>query len=215
MNPAAHIGRIDLRDHCHESLSATEMLSDFLQDRAALYATGEMTAEERGQFEAILEFHEELREFVAGVADAGAAMALTAAEGKPAAPSAGLKDRIAGIIENRPQQRSHEAVVVSGADGLVQWVNAAFSEMCGYSLDELRGKKLGPILQGPATDRAVAGKLRAAVHARRACRETILNYHKNGTTYWVDIDLAPFMDDAGETIWFVAREREVSERTAA
>ncbi len=191
------------------------MLTDFLQDRAALYATGEMTAEERGQFEAILHFHEELREFVAGLADAGAALAATAAAVKTLVPSAELKDRIARIIDHHPQQRTHEALVVSGADGLVEWVNSAFSEMCGYSLEELRGKKLGPILQGPETDRATAGRIRDAVHASRACRETILNYHKNGTTYWVDIDIAPFMDDAGAPIWFVAREREVSERTAA
>ena len=191
------------------------MLTDFLQDRAVLYATGEMTAEERGQFEAILEFHEELRVFVAGLADAGAAMAAAGAVDKTVAPSAGLKDRITRAIGDRPQQRTHEAVVVSGADGLVQWVNSAFSEMCGYSLEELRGKKLGPILQGPATDRATAARIRQAVHERRACRETILNYHKNGTTYLVDIDLAPFLDDAGTPLWFIAREREASEQTAA
>ena len=213
MNLVAIPGRKDLHHLHREPLFATEMLTDFLQDRAALYATGEMTAEERGQFEAILEFHEELREFVEGLLDAGAALAMTAA--RPVKPGAALKDRISRIIETRPQQRTHEALVVSGADGLVQWVNAAFTEMCGYSIEELRGKKLGPILQGPATDRAAAGRLREAVHGNRACRETILNYHKNGTPYWVDIDIAPFADDAGATVWFVAREREVSERTAA
>ena len=40
------------------------MLSEFLQDQAALYAAGTMTAAEREQFELVLEFHEELREFV-------------------------------------------------------------------------------------------------------------------------------------------------------
>ena len=193
------------------------MLSDFLQDRAALYATGEMTADDREQFEIVIQFHTELREFVAGLSDAGAAMAMAAAAvaGEAVKPSAGLKERISRLIDHRPQQRTHEALVVSGADGLVQWVNPAFSEMCGYTLEELRGKKLGPILQGPETDRATAGRIREAVHANRACRETILNYHKDGTPYRVEIDIAPFFDDAGGTIWFVAREREVSAQAAA
>jgi hypothetical protein len=29
-----------------------------------------------------------------------------------------------------------------GPDGLVQWINPDFSAMCGYTLEELRGKKL-------------------------------------------------------------------------
>jgi PAS domain S-box-containing protein len=191
------------------------MLTDFLQDRAALYATGEMTADDREQFEIIMQFHTELREFVAGLSDVGAAMAVAAIADKAVKPSAVLKERISRLLDHRPQQRTHEALVVSGADGLVQWVNPAFSEMCGYTLEELRGKKLGPILQGPETDRATAGRIREAVHANRACRETILNYHKDGTPYRVEIDLTPYFDDAGGTIWFVAREREVTERTAA
>ena len=40
------------------------MLDDFLQDQAALYATGNMPSEAREQFEVLLEFHTELRALV-------------------------------------------------------------------------------------------------------------------------------------------------------
>ena len=99
---------------------------------------------------------------------------------------------------------------MSGPDGLVQWINPAFSAMCGYTLEELRGKKLGPILQGEKTDRETAARIREAVHARRACRETILNYHKSGLPYWVEISITPICNESGEPLWLVAREREVS-----
>ena len=102
-----------------------------------------------------------------------------------------------------------------GPDRLVQWVNPAFIEMCGYSLDELRGKSLGPILQGEKTDRETAARMRRAVHEYQPCRETILNYHKNGDSYWVEIAITPILDDAGEPLWLVARERELVDRMAA
>ena len=104
---------------------------------------------------------------------------------------------------------------MSGPDGLVQWVNPAFSAMCGYTLDELRGKKLGPILQGAQTDRETAERMRLAVREYRPCRETILNYHKNGTPYWVEVAITPIMDDAGQPLWLVARERELVDHAAA
>ena len=104
---------------------------------------------------------------------------------------------------------------MTGPDGLVQWVNPAFSAMCGYSLEELSGKKLGPILQGERTDPATVERMRRAVHDYSPCCETILNYHKDGTAYWVEIAITPILDDAGQPLWMVARERELTDRAAA
>lgn len=191
------------------------MLTEFLQSQGTLYTSGVMTQAEREQFEVLLEFHQELREFVAELSEASAAVTLAIAPRVGVVPSAGLKARLAGLIANRPQHTSPEGLVVSGPDRLVQWVNPSFSAMCGYSLDELRGKNLGPILQGENTDRATAARMRSAVHEYRPCRETILNYHKNGTPYWVEVAISPVVDDAGELLWLVARERELTDRVAA
>jgi PAS domain S-box-containing protein len=99
--------------------------------------------------------------------------------------------------------------------GRIEWVNPAFTAMCGHDLAELRGRKPGPILQGPDTDPAAVARIREAVHARRACRETLVNYHKNGTPYRAEVRIAPVLDDAGEPLWFVARERLLPETTRA
>jgi PAS domain S-box-containing protein len=215
VNPMPRAPRNTLHWHRRPIKPPFKMLNDFLHDRAALYASGEMTAGEREQFELLLEFHEELLGFVAGLNEASAAMMLAAAGRSPSSPSPELKARISSLIGSRPQQRAHEALVVSDPDGFVQWVNPAFTSMCGYSLEELRGKKLGPVLQGTQTDRATAGRIREAVHGSRPCRETILNYHKNGAPYWVEIAITPVVDERGATLWFLARERELSAPLAA
>ncbi len=191
------------------------MLTEFLQSQGTLYTAGVMTQAEREQFELLLEFHQELREFVTGLAEMSAAVTLALAPRVGVGPSPKLKARLAGLIAKRPQQTSPEGLVVSGPDRLVQWVNPSFSAMCGYSPDELRGKNLGPILQGEETDRATAARMRSAVHEYRPCRETILNYHKNGTPYWVEVAISPILVDAGELLWLVARERELTDRVAA
>jgi PAS domain S-box-containing protein len=191
------------------------MITEFLEGQATLYASQAMNAQERERFELVLEFHQELRELVTGLEEAGAALILASTPSTGPVPSERLKDRILNLTTNRRQQTSPEGLVVCGPDTLVQWVNPAFSAMCGYTLEELQGKKLGPILQGADTDRETAARMGRAVRACQPCRETILNYHKNGTPYWVEVAITPILGEADEPLWLVARERELHGRVAA
>ncbi len=190
------------------------MLTDFLQAQAALYASGAMTAEEREPFELVLEVHDELRGCVRGMAEVVAAIVLST-RAPIRAPTGELKARISTTISARLRNSTVDGMVRSGPDGRVEWINPSFSTMCGYTIDELRGKKLGPILQGEKTDRMAAARMQSAVHAYRPCRETILNYHKNGTPYLVDVAITPIFDDAGQPLWLIARERELPHGAAA
>jgi PAS domain S-box-containing protein len=182
------------------------MIEDFLQDRAALYITGMMTQSEREEFELILEFHGELWELVCDLQEVGAAVVVSRLPRHSPAPPAELKSKVLRAIAAHSRSAIPESFVVTGPDRLVQWVNPAFTQMCGYTLDELCGQSLGPILQGKETDPVAVSRMRAALHDQRPCHETIVNYHKDGSTYWVDIAITPILDDADRLRWFVARE---------
>lgn len=184
------------------------MLSEFLQDRAALYATGAMTAPDREDFELILEFHHELRSLVAGFQEVVSAVMLSHVTPSPSPPP-GLKTRILDALESRRGAPEPVGLVVTSADGRVEWVNGAFTQMCGYSLEELRGRKPGSLLQGAETDRDAVQRIRDSVRAGRPCSETLVNYHKSGARYRVNLAISPFLDDEQRPLWFVAREREL------
>ena len=193
------------------------MIDDQLQEESALYAAGVLSIADREQFAALVDAHAELRALVVGFEEAiAAALLATPPAGLPS-PSASSKERILSQLDAHPQvtKPGESGFVITGVDGLVQWVNPIFSEMCGYSLEELRGRKLGPLLQGAETDRATVVRMRDAVHSRRPCSERILNYHKNGQPYQVEIAIQPIADSAGETRWFIAHERELPELIAA
>ncbi len=190
------------------------MIDESLQEQAALYAAGVMPATEREQFALIANSYDEVRVLVARLEEI---TALATAPAPTAQPSAALKSRILDLIKDRPQAQrpASQGFVITCSSGLVEWVNPEFSAMCGYSLEELRHKKLGPILQGEKTDRSVAERMRQAVHDRQSCQEKILNYHKNGTPYWVEIAITPIADETGQPRWFVAQERELTDLVAA
>lgn len=182
------------------------MLADLLQDRATLFATGTMPASERDAFEVLLAYHGELRDLVAGLQEVTAKLAL--ADADAATPPQALRDRILRELPSLPPLEP-ESFVVTDPAGCIEWVNPAFTAMCGYTLDELRGRKPGTLLQGPGTDPAGVERIRTALRLRLPCRETLVNYHKDGSRYRADVRIAPILDDVGEPLWLVARERKL------
>ncbi len=184
------------------------MIDDQLQDEAAAYAAGTMPTAEQEAFEMLLHYHGELRELVNGLLDTTTTTTLAAT--RAVAVPAGLKAKILSAIATRPQQRGHDAIVVAGPDALVEWVSPEFTELCGYSLDEVRGRSLGPILQGELTEKDAAATMRAAIRGAHACRTVMTNYRKDGSHYQVDIDLRPIFKADGTLRFYVAREAAVA-----
>nr|AML79494.1 putative LOV domain-containing protein [Cylindrocystis brebissonii] len=64
------------------------------------------------------------------------------------------------------------------------YVNPAWEEITGYKMDEVVGKHCGALLQGPLTSPQAISKLRAARIDGTGAAVHILNYRKDGTTFW-------------------------------
>ncbi len=111
--------------------------------------------------------------------------------------------------------RTRNGVVVTDRDGVIDWVNAALTCMCGYTIDELRGVRPGPLLQGPATAAATLAIVRAAMAERRSFDVELLNYAKDGRQYWVRIEAEPLFDDDGTFDGYLAIEADTTEQRIA
>eukprot|EP00698_Gefionella_okellyi_P022919 TRINITY_DN7689_c0_g1_i1.p1 TRINITY_DN7689_c0_g1~~TRINITY_DN7689_c0_g1_i1.p1 ORF type:complete len:1402 (-),score=360.07 TRINITY_DN7689_c0_g1_i1:63-4268(-) len=112
-------------------------------------------------------------------------------------------------------KQSMSGILLSDAEGRLLFVNPAFEQMSGYTADELHGKKPGDILQGPKTDPEAKRLLSDAVHNHKTVQVVLLNYHKSGREYYVEVNLAPVMDERGRCTHFVAIENDVTARKRA
>jgi PAS domain S-box-containing protein len=106
-------------------------------------------------------------------------------------------------------QNLHQPVVVTDSLGKVLWVNEWFTNMCGHQTAELVGKTPGSVLQGPDTSPATIAKIGHAVRNHESFHGTILNYHADGHTYWVDLNISPIKDTKDQLQCFIAIEREI------
>jgi len=114
------------------------------------------------------------------------------------------------IFENVLGRISAEpARVRTDAEGRITEINPAFSGLCGYQFEEIRGRKPGSLLQGASTTPESILELREAIRDRKKCCVEMLNYHKNQTTYRVQIDLSPQFNILGELEGFEAVEHKL------
>lgn len=172
------------------------------------YVTGSMTGPEREGFEVLMEFDAELQAHVASLQAVEASLVLTRMA--PTPPPTMLKSRLLATLGGRGRPPEPEALVVTTPDGTFEWVNPAFTALCGHALAEIKGRRPSQVLQGPETDSGTVERIRTAVRERRPCRERLINYHKDGSRYVVDVAITPILDDDGRPLWFVARERRVA-----
>ncbi len=107
-----------------------------------------------------------------------------------------------------------EGVLITDENGVLQYVNAAFSRITGYAAAEILGRTCA-FLQGDKTDSAVVERIRTARMNGMAFAGDILNYRKDGTVFWNELTISPVSDDSGRVTRYVGIARDVTENRRA
>lgn len=94
------------------------------------------------------------------------------------------------------------------------YVNQAFTRITGYDLAEVLGRT-PRLLQGPKTDRSQLDKIKTAIQEQKPVQVELLNYRKNGSEFWVELNIVPIANKSGQVTHWVALQREITERKQA
>lgn len=97
------------------------------------------------------------------------------------------------------------------ADNPIVFANQAFQTLTGYPRDEIIGRNCR-FLQGPDTDQVAIRSIREAVASGDDIKVDLLNYRKDGTTFWNALYLSPVRGEDGHIQFFFASQLDVTDR---
>ncbi len=108
--------------------------------------------------------------------------------------------------------KTDNGVVITDAKGMIEWVNKGFTRITGYELAEVVGLKPGSFLQGERTNPETRQYIREQLALGNHFEVEILNYAKDGRTYWVNTQISPIKNAAGAIESFIAIQLDVTKR---
>lgn len=94
----------------------------------------------------------------------------------------------------------------------IVFVNESVERLTGYRPDELLGRS-PRIFQGADTDGSARRRIREALEAHKSIKEVLINYRKDGTAFWNELEIVP-LGATGMTggEYFAAVQHDITHR---
>ena len=114
-------------------------------------------------------------------------------------------------LQSAALESAANAIVITDACGIIQWVNPAFVRLTGYGLDEAVGQS-PRILKSGKQDQSFYSDLWNTIRAGKVWSGNVTNRKKDGQLYTEEMTIAPVHSETGEIANFVAIKQDVTER---
>lgn len=111
-------------------------------------------------------------------------------------------------------EQGSEAVVITGLDAQIEYVNPAFERITGYSRAEVLGQN-PRILHSGRTPSAIYSQLWQAMAQGQAWHGEFVNRRKDGSDYYALATISPLRSANGATSHYVAVQEDISDRKRA
>lgn len=166
-----------------------------------------MTGRIERQFDSEAEVAAALRKLVSGGATS---IQVDLADSEPVA---GVAAAPAPPRQIDPASQSISLVDARRPDFPIIYVNRGFEHLTGYAREECLGRNCR-FLQGPDSDPQTVARIRDAVERGETLIVDLLNYRKDGSTFWNRLSLQPVRNAAGELTHIIGIQSDISRMLA-
>ncbi len=115
---------------------------------------------------------------------------------------------------SRSVEQSLVSIVVTNRDGEIEYVNAAFTKITGYTFNEVKGTTPRIFKSGMQSD-PFYKKLWDTILSGNEWHGELINKKKNGELFWEDISISPVTNKSGDITHFVSVREDITKRKAA
>src|ERR1041384_3683337 len=101
------------------------------------------------------------------------------------------------------------AIMITDVNGKIVWVNKAFTETTGYSMEEVLGQN-PRILKSGQLDRSFYKQMWETILSGKVWRDTVVHRRKDGSLNRENMTITPISDGAGKISHFVAIKQDIT-----
>ncbi|MEE9496325.1 MAG: PAS domain S-box protein, partial [Desulfobacterales bacterium] len=133
------------------------------------------------------------------------------------------RDHLEELVEERTAEltkltealeQSPASVVITDRDGSIEYVNPAFSELTGYSIEEVKGQN-PRILKSGKVSQSTYSNLWETITSGKIWKGELINKTKSGEEIWESASISPIFNGNGKITHFVAVEEDITDRKEA
>lgn len=111
-------------------------------------------------------------------------------------------------------EQTADAVMITDANGVIEYVNPAFTHVTGYKPEEVRGQTPA-LLKSGQHDAVFYRRLWDTISRGEVFSEELANRRKDGTLYWEQKSITPLRDANGSITYYIATGRDITEQRRA
>ncbi|HEY58737.1 MAG TPA: PAS domain S-box protein [Anaerolineae bacterium] len=108
-------------------------------------------------------------------------------------------------------EQSANAIMITNRQGIIEYVNPAFTRLTGYAPEEVIGHN-PRLLKSGKQPPSFYEQLWHTILRGKTWRGEILNKRKDGSLYWEHMTITPVLDAKGEITHFVAIKEDITQR---
>ncbi|MCX6847969.1 MAG: PAS domain S-box protein [Verrucomicrobia bacterium] len=117
-------------------------------------------------------------------------------------------------LANTAMEAAANAIFITDHDGIIQYINPAFTALTGYQSSEALGRKAS-LVRSDSHGQAFYQNLWQTILAGKVWSGQITNRHKSGSLYVSDQTIAPVKNAKGDIIHFVSIQEDITARKHA
>jgi len=113
-------------------------------------------------------------------------------------------------LQSAALESAANAILITNDQGVIIWVNPAFTQTTGYAPEEVLGKT-ARLLKSGKQDPEFYRKMWDTILSGKVWRDTIVNRRKDGSLHQEDMTITPILNNEGEISHFIAIKQDITE----